>query len=50
MYMLFGLIYGVYVTGWGGGKWYLFPINVLGGPIVFFVVVFRVLAGKRIYY
>jgi hypothetical protein len=35
VYLGFGLLYGIYLLLFGDDKWYMFPINVLGGPVVF---------------
>jgi len=50
IYLFFGLIYGIYVTGWGGGRWYMFPVNVLGGPVVALIILYKVFTKKKFYY
>ncbi len=46
IYLSFGFIYAFYVTFWGGGRWYMFPINILGGPVVALTIIFKSLARK----
>ncbi|MBD3366041.1 hypothetical protein GF360_01720 [candidate division WWE3 bacterium] len=47
VYLGLGFIYGLYVTFAGNGKWYTFPINVLGGPIVVVIILYKSLTGRK---
>ena len=46
VYLFLGFIYALYVLIVGGSRWYLLPINVVGGPIVFLYHVIKVVTDK----
>jgi hypothetical protein len=35
VYLVAGFVYAVYVHKNGKEKWYMFPVNVIGGPVMF---------------
>jgi hypothetical protein len=49
MYLLAGFIYAIYVHLIGSERrWWLFPINVIGGPIMVIYIVILSIRGKRL--
>lgn len=46
IYLGIGLIYGLYILVNGLDRWYVFPINVLGGPIALIYIVYLAFANK----
>jgi hypothetical protein len=49
VYLLAGFVYAVYVQLIGSErKWWLFPINVVGGPMMVVYIIILTLRGKRI--
>lgn len=47
VYLFLGFVYAVYVALNGRDKWFMFPINVLGGPIAFLYIILVTIQGKR---
>ena len=47
IYLTVGLIYAFNVLLKGSDPWYLFPINMLGGPVVIVQIYFITKKGKR---
>jgi hypothetical protein len=47
IYLGLGFLYALYILLFAGDRWYLFPINMLGGPITVVYIVVITLKGKR---
>jgi len=48
IYLVFGLFYALFILFRGADKWYVFPINALGGPVMLVYIVVTVLRGRRL--
>lgn len=48
IYLISGFLYALYLLLFGQDAWYLFPINMLFGPINIVYLVIVTLRGKRL--
>jgi hypothetical protein len=47
-YLILGFVYAVYILFVGIDPFYVFPINVIGGPIMIVYIVIKTAQGKKI--
>ena len=48
VYLILGFIYAVYIAKQGTDRWYMFPFNVVFGPLVVVYIVYITITGKKI--
>lgn len=48
LYFVLGFIYALYILFFGKDPWYVFPINVIGGPVTVVYLLYMTLIGRKV--